>query len=69
MRWRRKIYSLQNSLQLFRKYRLMFPTIDNVKQYLENKQWDRLLKEYNKYKSVIVNSKENNIVIDMVGFW
>lgn len=46
----------------------MFPTIDNVKQYLENKQWDRLLKEYNKYKSVIVNSKENNIVIDMVGF-
>ena len=62
------MYSLQNSLQLFRKYRLMFPTIDNVKQYLENKQWDRLLKEYNKYKSVIVNSKENNIVIDMVGF-
>ena len=45
----------------------MFPTIDNVKQYLENKQWDRLLKEYNKYKSEIVNSKENNIVIDIVG--
>ena len=53
--------------QLFRKYRLMFPTIDNVKSYLEKKQWDRLLKEYNKYKSVIVTSQEQNIVIEMVG--
>ena len=44
----------------------MFPTIDNVKSYLEKKQWDRLLKEYNKYKSVIVTSQEQNIVIDMV---
>lgn len=61
-----KIYGLQTSLQLFKKYRLMFPTIDNVEEYLRSKQWDKLLKEYQKYKTTIVDSKESNIVIDMV---
>ena len=67
--WRdaQKIYDLQTSLQLFRKYRLMFPTIDNVEGYLRNKQWDKLLKEYQKYKTSILDSQESNIVIDMVG--
>ena len=60
------IYSLQNSLQLFRKYRMMFPTIDNVQEYLSSKQWDRLLKEYKKYKALIQQSKETNVVIEMV---
>ncbi len=61
-----KIYSLQTSLQLFRKYRLMFPTIDNVEEYLRSKQWDKLLKEYQKYKTTIMDSNESNIVIEMV---
>lgn len=44
----------------------MFPTIDNVEEYLESKQWDKLQKEYEKYKSLIVSSSEDNVVIDMV---
>ena len=44
----------------------MFPTIDNVEEYLRSKQWDRLLKEYQKYKTTIMDSKESNIVIEMV---
>ncbi|KAK8821090.1 hypothetical protein WA538_005721 [Blastocystis sp. DL] len=63
---RERIYDLQKSLQLFRKYRLMFPTIDNVEEYLESKQWDKLQKEYEKYKSLIVSSSEDNVVIDMI---
>ncbi|KNB43177.1 hypothetical protein JH06_3715 [Blastocystis sp. subtype 4] len=63
---REKIYSLQTSLQLFRKYRLMFPTIDNVEEYLRSKQWDKLLKEYQKYKTTIMDSNESNIVIEMI---
>ena len=45
----------------------MFPTIDHVEEYLRNKQWDKLLKEYQKYKDTIRDSKESNIVIDLVG--
>lgn len=45
----------------------MFPTIDHVEEYLRNKQWDKLLKEYQKYKDTIKDSKESNIVIDLVG--
>lgn len=60
------MYALQNSLQLFRKYRLMFPTIDNVEQYLASKQWDKLLKEYTKYKNTILTSTESNVVIDVI---
>lgn len=58
---------MQTSLQLFKKYRLMFPTIDHVEEYLRNKQWDKLLKEYQKYKDTIKDSKESNIVLDLVG--
>ena len=46
----------------------MFPTIDHVEEYLRNKQWDKLLKEYQKYKDTIKDSTESNIVIDMVYF-
>ena len=46
----------------------MFPTIDHVEEYLQNKQWDKLLKEYQKYKDTIKDSTESNIVIDMVCF-
>ena len=46
----------------------MFPTIDHVEEYLRNKQWDKLLKEYQKYKDTIKDSTESNIVIDMVCF-
>ena len=45
---------------------MMFPTIDNVQEYLNTKQWDRLLKEYTKYKALIKQSKETNVVIEMV---
>lgn len=45
----------------------MFPTIDHVEEYLRNKQWDKLLKEYQKYKDTIKDSKESNIVLDLVG--
>ena len=44
----------------------MFPTIDNVQECLNAKQWDRLLKEYKKYKAMIQESKETNVVIEMV---
>ena len=47
---------------------MMFPTIDHVEEYLRNKQWDKLLKEYQKYKDTIKDSTESNIVIDMVCF-
>lgn len=44
----------------------MFPTIDNVQEFLNTKQWDRLLKEYTKYKAMISESKDSNVVIEMV---
>lgn len=47
----------------------MFPTIDNVEEYLRSKQWDKLLKEYQKYKTTIMDSNESNIVIEMVIIW
>lgn len=45
---------------------MMFPTLDNVQEYLNTKQWDRLLKEYSKYKVIIQQTKESNVVLEMV---
>lgn len=46
---------------------MMFPTLDNVQEYLNAKQWDKLLKEYSKYKVIIQQTKESNVVLEMVG--
>ena len=48
---------------------MMFPTLDNVQEYLNTKQWDKLLKEYSKYKVIIQQTKESNVVLEMVCFF
>lgn len=60
------MYALQNSLPLFMQHRAMYPTIDNMERYLQNKQWDGVLKEYTNFQSTLQHSEESNVMIDFI---